>query len=186
MIITISGLPGSGKSTVARRLAQALDWPSYGMGQLWRDLARERGLTLPELQRQAEADPALDRSVDDKVRSLAQQDNVIIESRTAYHFVPRSFKIFLTVDPAEGARRIFNDLQNNSQRNEGDNLQSVTDVRQANERRMASDRRRYGQYYGIDVFDTSQFDFVLDTTDKTAEQVFALVNEAVKKSLGQS
>lgn len=181
MIITLSGLPGSGKSTVAIRLAETLGWPRYYMGQLWRDLARQRGITLPELQAEAERDSAIDKMIDEKVKSLgAAEGNCIIESRTAFHFIPQAFKIFLTVNPHEGARRILGDVQSGNARNEGANLKTIDDLIHSNEARMSSDRKRYQQYYQLDVFDPKQFDFVLDTTGKDKEEVFALVLAAVK------
>lgn len=185
MIITLSGLPGSGKSTVATRLAETLGWPRYYMGRLWRELARQRGVTLPELQAEAEKDQTVDKMIDAMVKSLGEkEDNIIIESRTAFHFIPKSFKIFLTVDPHEGAQRIFGDIQASNSRNEGANLKSVEDVIRGNEARMASDRKRYQQYYQLDVFDPARFDFVLDTTAKTKDEVFALVWAALKDKIG--
>lgn len=185
MIITLSGLPGSGKSTVATRLAETLGWPRYYMGRLWRELARQRGITLPELQAEAEKDQTVDKMIDAMVQSLGEkEDNIIIESRTAFHFIPRSFKIFLTVDPHEGAERIFSDVQKSDSRNEGGNLKTLNDVVRANEARMASDRKRYQQYYHLDVFDPSRFDFVLDTTGKTKEEVFDQVWTAIKDKIG--
>ncbi|MFH0952577.1 MAG: cytidylate kinase family protein [Patescibacteria group bacterium] len=181
MIITISGLPGSGKSTIATRLAKKLGWQQYYMGRLWRELARERKMTLPELQAQAEKDPSIDKMVDEKVRQLGKSDKIIIESRTAYHFIPDSFKIFLKVSADEGARRIFKDIQQSNKRNEGEDLNTVEDVKHSNEQRMASDNRRYQKYYGIDVFDEKRFDFVLDTTKLDPDQVFALTYKEVNK-----
>lgn len=184
MIITLSGLPGSGKSTVATRLAETLGWPRYYMGRLWRELARQRGLTLPELQAEAEKDQTVDHMIDAMVRSLGEkEDNIIIESRTAFHFIPKSFKIFLSVDPREGAARIFGNIQKSAERNEGANLKTVEDVMRVNAARMVSDRKRYRQYYRLDVFDSSQFDYVIDTTGKKRDEVFDQVLAAVRKRL---
>ncbi|MFC1663266.1 (d)CMP kinase [Patescibacteria group bacterium] len=184
MIITISGLPGSGKSTMATRLSRTLGWQQHYMGRLWREMARQKGMTLPELQALAETDQSIDTMVDEKVKKIAQtSDNIIIESRTAYHFVPDSFKMFFKVSPPEGARRIYNDIQHSNQRNEGNHIDSVEAMVKSNEKRMATDRKRYKQYYGIDVFDEKNFDYIIDTTDLTVDEVFKKAYEAVLKEL---
>ncbi|PKM87237.1 hypothetical protein CVU83_03240, partial [Candidatus Falkowbacteria bacterium HGW-Falkowbacteria-2] len=156
MIISVSGAPGSGKSTFARRLADALGWPRYYIGGIRREKAAERGLSLAEYNKLGETDPATDREVDDFQRELGlKEDNFVIEGRTSWFFIPHSLKIYLDVSEEEGARRIFSDLQHNSQRNEDDGLNTVEAVKESTKRRLESDNLRYKQYYGIDAYNPS-------------------------------
>ena len=65
MIISISGNHGSGKSTVAKKLAEHLSWPRYYMGGLRREAAARRGMSLGEYNKLGESDPRTDLEVDE-------------------------------------------------------------------------------------------------------------------------
>lgn len=176
MIISLSGAHGSGKSTIAQMLATRLGWPRYYIGGLRREAAKQRGLTLAEYNVLGETDPSTDQEVDRYQEELGKkEDNFVIEGRTSWYFIPQSLKIYLDVSKEEGYRRIFGHLQQKNDRNEDKNLQSPEDVKRSLEARLASDRLRYQKYYGIDVNDLGHYDFYLDTTGLTPDQVFAEV-----------
>ena len=184
MIISLGGAHGSGKSTIAQKLSDKLGWPRYYIGGLRREAAKKRGLTLAEYNALGEKDPATDTEVDEYQRELGRnQDNFIIEGRTSWYFIPHSFKIYLDVSQDEGYRRIFSHLQQKNDRNEDKNLNSPEDVRKSLEARLASDRKRYQKYYNIDVNDRQHYDFYLDTTDLSLEEVFAKIFQRVEEEL---
>lgn len=184
MIISLNGAHGSGKSTVAERLAQRLGWTRYYMGGLRREAAKKRGMTLMEYNKLGETDPLTDKEVDDYQKKLGEEkDNFIIEGRTSWHFIPHSLKIYLDVDEEEGSRRVFSHLQSKNNRNEDKQMSSQAEVKESLSKRLASDRIRYAQYYGIDVNDLSHFDFYLDTTNLSPDQVFDKVYGWVSKHL---
>ena len=54
VVITISGLPGSGKTTVARLVAKELGLEHVYAGDIFRRQAAEAGVTLEEYTRRAE------------------------------------------------------------------------------------------------------------------------------------
>ena len=172
MIISIGGAPGAGKSTVARILAERLGYKRYSIGDVRREMARKRGMTLEEYNRLGETDPSTDTEVDEYQKKLAEtEDNFVIDGRTSWHFIPDSFKVYLTVDEREGAKRVFAELQKGDERNEGRNLTSVEAVLQSNRERIQSDKKRYAAYYGIDAYDTANYDLVIDTTKKIPSEV---------------
>jgi CMP/dCMP kinase len=184
MIISINGAEGAGKSTIAKRLAEKLGWPRYYMGRIWREKARENNLTLVEYQKMGETDPSIDLGIDEYQKKLGETtDNFVIEGRTSWYFIPHSFKIFLDVSPEEGAKRIFSDLQKNSSRNEDNNLKTVQDVLNSVKIRRESNNLRYAKYFNIDVYDKGHYDYILDTTNLNAEQVFAEVLRVVEEKL---
>lgn len=184
MIITLSGAPGSGKSTIAKMLANELSWPRYYIGGLRREAAKKRGMTLAEYNKLGEKDPSTDKEVDEYQRKLGQEDdNFVIEGRTSWYFIPHSLKIYLDVSLDEGARRIYLSLQEKDDRNEAENLQSATDVKESMIKRTASDNLRYQQYYGIDVNDRSHYDFYLDTSALSPDEAFEKVMIFVKTRL---
>lgn len=181
MIITITGDEGAGKSTVAEKLAEKLGFERYYIGQMRRDAAKKKGMTLAEYNKFGETNPETDVEIDDYQKHLGEEkDNFIIEGRTSWFLIPHSFKIYIKVDPRVGAERVFEDLQHENKRNEGSNLNTVEDVIYNNKKRRESDDMRYKKYYGKDCFNEENFDLVVDTTDLTPEEVLEEILEFVE------
>ena len=185
MIISISGVPGSGKTSAAKILAHTLGMKFYSMGDLRGKLAQERGVTIDELNRLGETDPTTDTSVDDYQRELGKkEDNFVIEGRLSWYFIPDSFKVFLDCDPAEAAQRIFQ-ARRRGGRNDEPKYASVNVARTEIEKRIASDILRYRKYYGVDYRDPKQFDLVLDTTArKGPDETAAAIKSALDDQAG--
>ena len=181
MIITISGNAGSGKTTIANIISKKLSLKSYYIGGLRRDIARDKGMTLEEYNKLGETDPSTDNDVDDYQKKLGEtEDNFIIQGRTSFHFIPNSIKLFIHVDIDEGAKRIWGDIQKDPEkRNEGD-LKSLEDVKTSMKNRLESDKKRYHKYYGIDAYDESNYDLVVDTTNLTSDQAVEQVLQFIK------
>lgn len=184
MIISFNGDEGSGKSTVAKSVSTELNYPRYYMGQIFRDMAAKRNLTLVEYVKLGETDSSVDKDVDDYLIDLSQKESdFVIESRTAWHFIPQSLKIYLRVDEVEGAKRVFNELQNKNQRNEIAGDFSLEDILKKIQERRATDDARYMKYYGINIRDEKNYDLVLDTTNLSKEEVFRKVMEFIKEKI---
>jgi len=188
MIISISGLPGSGKSTVAKILAEKLSIERIYMGGILRKIAEQKGITILELMKQAETDGSIDEEADKMVTDFGKtKDNFIIESRTAFYFIPDSLKVFVKVDLKEGARRIFQDLKK-EERNEEEKAGSVESLYKKLKERTEVDRSRYRKYYGIDFMDEDNYDLVVNSTylspDEVVERIMVEV-EKIKEREGQ-
>jgi len=185
MIISLSGKPGSGKSTVAKRLALELGYERIYIGGMFRDEARRRGMSLLEFLKWAETDDQGDKFFDAKVKEFGKKkDNFIIESRTAFHFIPHSLKLFLDVTPEEGSRRIWDALQSEQKdsRNEDRNLDSYESVRRSVKDRIRSETVRYQSIYGLDIFDPKHYDLFLDVTKLDKEREYMAVRDFVEIS----
>ena len=78
MRLTINGIPGSGKSTAAKLLAKKLKLKYYGMGQMRREIAKERGLSIAELNKIGEKDAWTDNAVDDFQKKLVKKDKLFL------------------------------------------------------------------------------------------------------------
>ncbi len=184
MIITIAGAIGSGKSTIAEMLSKKLNMPRYYMGSIMRDVAKQRHISFAELMELNKTDSSVDRDVDEYQAKLGKtQNNFIIEGRTSWYFIPHSLKIFLDVDETESARRIFNDQKNNLRSDETSMVNNLEEMVKSIKHRKQSEVERYEKYYGIDVYDYRNYDFVLDTTNLNIDEVFAKVYEFVKNNL---
>jgi len=184
MVISFSGAPGSGKSTAAKTLAAKLGWPRYYIGGILREIAAQTGMTLAEITERAETDFSVDREIDEYQQNLGKtEDNFVIEGRTSWYFIPQSIKIYLDVDLDEGVKRIHNELAKENNRNEGNGLKSIEDVKRTVLKRIESDKKRYGQYYGFDVYDPKNYDLCIDTTKLTRQQTFVKILKFVNSKI---
>jgi CMP/dCMP kinase len=171
LIITISGVPGSGKSSVAKLLAGKLGFRHYSTGDFMRVMAEERGITLLELSRIAEKDALIDRELDAYSAKLGEEeDNFVLDSRLGFHFIPGSVKIFLGVSPEEAAKRIFSSPKHKLLEKENKDYEAT--LRNI-KNRMESERKRYYSLYKVDYEDKKSFDLAVSTENKKIEEVLS-------------
>jgi cytidylate kinase len=176
MIISFNGDHGSGKSTIANRVAEKLGYQRYSTGQMFRDIAKEKGITLEELHGKIVNDYSVDKLVDSRTLDLSKKEgNFVIDSRMAWKIIPDSIKIYLKVGDNEAAKRIYLELKKENQRNEGKNLDSIEKVKESINRRKEMDDERYANLYGANIREEKNYDLVLDTTKLTIEEVFQKV-----------
>lgn len=184
MIITLAGTPGSGKSTIAKLLEEKLGMKHYYMGAVMRDIARKRGITLNELDVLRKQGPEIDNEVDEYTIGLGKsKEDIIVDSRTAAHFIPHARKIFMRCTPECGAGRILKDINEKGQ-GEARNEKSANSVEEQTaliKQRMADEQKIYRDLYGFDLYDMSNYDFVIDTTELTIEQVLGNVLDFLGK-----
>jgi cytidylate kinase len=155
MLVTISGPAGSGKSTAAAALAEALGYDHVSGGDIFRELAAEKGLTPLELNKQAEENEQIDRDLDRRLRQIAaEQDDLVLESRLAGWMAGEhaDFRIWLDAPLDIRAARIA-DRED----------KTVEQAAEETKARSASENHRYMDYYGIDIEDLSIYDLVLNT-----------------------
>lgn len=163
-IITIAGKLGSGKSSAAKAVAKKLGFQHFSSGDFARALAAERGVTITELMKTAEADPSIDHLIDERLREfIATHENFVIDSRLAYHWAPESFKVYLEIDPEVAADRMFADLASNEDRKKSEDYQDKNEMYQKMLDRFNGDQKRYYDLYGVDHSNHSSFDLVIDS-----------------------
>lgn len=161
MIITISGELGSGKSTVAKLLAEKLKLKHYSTGDVMRVIAKEKGMTLQDLTALAKTDVNIDKEIDLYTKKLAEtEDDFVIDSRIAFHFIPNSIKIYLVIDKVVGAQRIL------LAKRDEEHYRNLDQAINYLEKRKNSETERYTKLYGIDCHDLTKeyYDLVIDTT----------------------
>lgn len=174
MIIAIAGPIGVGKSTVARGLATRLGYRYISGGEVFRDMARARGISVTEVNKLAEQDPALDRELDQRQRELARAGDCIVESRLAGWMVDAELKIWLRAPVDVRAARVA--------RREGQPLDAA---RAELQEREHSEWARYKQLYNIDTTDLSLYPLIIDTSYWHADAIADTLAGLVRSMLSE-
>lgn len=174
MIITISGTPGSGKTTLAKNLAKKLKLKLYLVGEMVREIAEKKGISIFELDKTAVHEARIDREIDKIHLKLKKEDNFIIDSRIAFKFFPKSLKIFLYCKPEIAARRIF------ESRRETEKLSLKETLREVRQRNKL-DVFRYKKYYHVNIDNLDNYDMAIDTSCMNAKKISGIVMDFIKK-----
>lgn len=172
MLLTVSGPPGGGKTTTARALADRFDLEHVSGGDIFRMVAKERGLTVVELNEAAEDDPSIDLDLDRRLQSIAtERDDVVLESRLAGWLAGNQadFRFWLDAPVEVRSERI-------ADREDADSTTVATETRT----REASEAKRYREYYGIDIDDTSIYDLAITTSRWDQAAVVDLIVDAIE------
>ena len=175
MIITISGKAGSGKSTVAKELSKKLNLKHYSIGDLMRKIAKEKNISLIELNRLAEKDKSIDTELDKKQIELRKKDNFVIDGRlTAFFILNADLKVFLDCDDKTRAERILRDERKDEK------SEDINELFKKIKQREQSERKRYRQLYNADYYDEKLYDLIIDTTNLKVGEVVEKIMEHVK------
>jgi len=176
MIIVIGGRAGAGKSTVARLLAEKLGYKHYSMGDLLRQLAQKKGISIVEMNRLAEMDASIDAELDERQKRLGkEEDNFVIDGRLSALFIPHATKLFLDADPNVRAQRIAGD-----RKRAGGESKKIGKAAASIIEREKSESKRFLACYDFDPYDTGAYDRVIDTTSMPAEDAVAGIVEMVE------
>jgi len=182
-IITICGGLGSGKSSTAKKVAEILGFKHFSSGDFFRQVGLELGLSVTETNTRAETDPKIDEMTDQKLRDMRNADKVVIDSRTAYHWIPESFKVYLELPPEIAKNRILNSIKENVLRAESEQATTSEEVFQKMTTRFESEQKRYWDLYKINNKDMSQFDLVIDTNKNNLAEVVDIIVAGYKRWL---
>jgi CMP/dCMP kinase len=182
-IITIAGRPGSGKSTTAKAIAEQLGYKHFSSGDLFRALGKERGVDVLKGNMTPGVTEDLDHLVDSKLREIGEKDDkVVIDSRTAWHWIPSSFKVFLNLDVELAAQRILNEA--NESRVQSEKISDdAKDYAKALEHRLKVETDRYKAIYDIDPYDMNNYDLIIDTSVNSVEDTVSQLLQDFKEWL---
>ncbi|WP_255194513.1 (d)CMP kinase [Natronobeatus ordinarius] len=173
MLLTVSGPPGSGKSTTAALLADRFDVEHVSGGDIFRQLADERGYTPLEFNKLAEENDEIDRDLDRRLREIAiREDDLVLESRLAGWLAgdQADFRFWLDAPASVRGERI-------AEREEKDPIRATEETRA----REASEVQRYEEYYGIDIRDLTIYDLSVNTARWEPDAVLDMFVTAVEE-----
>ncbi|MFA5773346.1 MAG: cytidylate kinase family protein [Candidatus Paceibacterota bacterium] len=186
-IITIAGKLGSGKSSTAKRMAEILGYKHYSTGDFMRSIANDKGISLAELGLDAETDNSIDKELDDRNLEIGKKEDVVLDSRLGFYFIPESFKVFLELDPSIASERILEDKKSNPNRHtESSGFDTRESIMESINTRLLSERKRYKKLYDIENFTAhDNFDLVIDTSQIPLEEVSQKIIEEYKNWLNK-
>lgn len=168
MIVTIGGSVGSGKSTLAKEIASRFDLRHISAGAVMRQMAKEKGMNLLEFSRLAEKNSQIDRDIDEKQKKMAN-GNCVVEGRLSAHFLKADISIWLTAPLDARATRV-------SYREKI----SPEEAKKRITKREASEKKRYREFYNIELGDMGKYDIVLNTGKFDIDSMVRIVSLAIE------
>jgi cytidylate kinase len=170
VLLTISGFAGSGKTTVATGLSRRLGFAHISAGEVFRELARERAMSLEQLSKLAETEPEIDKMVDRRQAELARsREHAVVDGRLSGCVLKADIAVWLKAPLEVRAQRIAG--------REGKRRAAAL-----NETRLrdSSETVRYRTFYDIDMTNLDVYDLVIDTMHWDQHAVIAIIAQAVR------
>lgn len=170
MIITIGGLAGSGTTTAAEVLSKKLDIPFISAGNIFRDMAKERGMSLLELSKFAEDNTAIDIELDKRQAKIAKEsENLIVEGRLSAHFVEADLKVWLLAPLDIRAERVCD--------RESKSMEIAIEEISIREN---SEALRYLDIHEIDIHNFDIYDLVINTNRFNPDSIAEIILTTLK------
>lgn len=172
--ISITGDLGSGKSSVAVELCKRLNFKYLSTGSMQREIAREKGMDTLQLNYFSENNVEIDEIIDARIKNISNLDeSFVLDSRLAWFFVNKSFKLYLSVNPEVAAKRVLMDKERTGEP-AGDDIK--TKALNLLERRSV-ENRRFKRIYDVDCADLNNYNLVVDTTNSSVKEIVSIILE---------
>jgi CMP/dCMP kinase len=176
IVICISGMAGTGKSTLSQKLAEKYNLKCYSGGDALKELAKAEGYDVSRqgwwesteglnFLKERVIDPKFDKAVDAKLLEYAQQGNVLLDSWTMPWLLKEGFMIWLMASIEKRAARV-------AERDKITVNEAFKVLEEKEDRTKAIYKKLYGFVLGEDF---APFDLVLDTDNLNAEEVFEVL-----------
>lgn len=177
-IISITGDLGSGKSTVAKRICAEIGFDYFSTGTIQRKIAEERGIDTLQLNQLCGSDKSVDDLIDGRLRQMNEDGttDIVLDSRLAWFFVGKSFKVYLTALHTVAAERVLND-----DKRVGEPVGNKMEVLNNLLERQRMENERFKDFYNADCFNLDNFDLIVDSSKSTVEDIAARIIEEFRK-----
>jgi CMP/dCMP kinase len=175
MLITFAGLHGTGKTTVAKLIAERFGLEHYSTGMIFREMAEEKSMSLVDFSEYASKHKEVDINLDNKMKSIGLNGDCVLDGQLCWYFLKKEadWKILLTCEEETRIQRIFN----RDREKKGDTI-TLDDVRVETLERERIEHARYKEIYGIDITD---MDFVIENHNIVVDTTDIGIDEVVEK-----
>ena len=183
MIVTITGKPCSGKSSIGKVFSERYNFKLMPMGDIFREYAKKLGFGTITKFVDDERIKLIDAKVDGRIKSIGKKqlnDNIVFVSRTAWFLIPKSFKVFLDVSIDVAAERLVADKR------ESEPVKNKREAKLLLTQRWESENSRYQELYNKDNTHLENYDLVILTDNKTVDEIVLEIYNGYKKFLKQN
>lgn len=175
MLLTISGLSGSGKSSTAKGLGKELGFPTVDIGQIFRAMAAKHKMDVVAFGPFAAKHPEIDKQLDAAmIRRAKKHKNIIMQGRLSGWMTKRegleAIRIWIAASPKVRAMRVA--------KREGIPFKKAASDMAKRDR---DNRNRFKQTYGLDLNDLNLYDIVVQTDNLTVEEVVSCLVTALNR-----
>lgn len=180
MHITLTGNLGSGKSTISKLLSEQYGYDIFSTGTIIRRIASEHNISVLEMNKLMETDHKYDHMIDDTSARISRENpdkDILFDSRLAWNFVETSFKVFLSVSLEVAAKRVMEDVK----RGAVESYATLEEAKKQLRARAEAEDSRYREIYGIEYFNYSNYNLILDSTDCSPEILAQILIEEAKE-----
>lgn len=178
-VICISGNIAVGKTEVALKLSEKLEYKLYKASESFRKLARDMNMDLVSFNEYVKNNPEIDMKIEETTKNVAREnDNIIIDARLGFFLCPEAFKVYMLANIDTAAIRLF---KASKTRGKEEEYETINEAKRAIELRENSERERYKKLYNVDIHDKSNYDYVIDTTNLSSDEVVDKIIEEYLK-----
>ena len=173
MFLTIAGKLGSGKSTICKIISDKYGFEIYSTGKIQRDIANSMGISTLQLNELMRMDSKYDDLIDKEVVRISQtrkKDNIIFDSRMAFHFVENSYDIFTIIDPREAAKRVMLSPRGSEEVYQNEEMAQKKLLERADIENV-----RFKEIYHVDNSDYDNYNLIVDTSWCKPEELADLI-----------
>lgn len=162
--IVISGLAGSGKSTVGKLLASKLNWKFISMGDFSRKYAFDNHkMDINQFQEHCFLNPEIDKALDKEFISFCNNNNrLIVDYRLGFHFLKNTYTVLLEVGEQEAYRRI----------NAAGRLHEDGETIKRRNHQMLE---RFQNKYQVNFIEASNHNLPLNTDHRSPEEIVKII-----------
>lgn len=179
MIITITGKPCSGKGTISKLFCEKHKFEYICVGDIQRQFAESKGYKdLPAYNADTNEIMKSDLIVDAKTKEIGEtraNDNILFDGRLAWFFIPHSFKVFVDVDINVAAKRLLDANRKNEE------VKSISEAKLLLQDRWNNENTRYYALYKTNNLDMSNYDLMINSDNKTSEELADIIYKEYKK-----